>query len=58
VYHVVVSQTRASDDGTIVGMRVTVDGVERHDRAIALVDDQREHLVDVSAQAKQDRAGS
>ena len=54
MYHVVVSQTRASDDGTIVGMRVTVDGVERHDRAIALVDDQREHLVDVSAQAKQD----
>jgi hypothetical protein len=29
-------------------MRVTVDGVERHDRAIALVDDHLEHVVDVS----------
>ena len=28
--------------------RVTVDGVERYDRAIPLVDDHREHVVDVS----------
>jgi hypothetical protein len=48
VYHIVVSQTRASDDGTIAEMRVTVDGVERHDRAIPLIDDHREHRVEVN----------
>ncbi len=41
VYHIVVSQT----DGE---MRVTVDGVERHDGAIPLLDDRREHFVEVS----------
>jgi cyclic beta-1,2-glucan synthetase len=41
VYHIVVSQT----DGE---MRVTLDGVERHDGAIPLVDDRREHFVEVS----------
>jgi cyclic beta-1,2-glucan synthetase len=41
VYHIAVSQTRA-------GMRMTVDGVERPDGAIPLVDDRRDHFVEVS----------
>jgi len=40
VYHIVVSQTSAE-------MRLTVDGVERHDGVIPLVDDRREHFVEV-----------
>lgn len=47
VYHIVVSQTRAADDQRIGETRVTVDGVERHDQAIPLVDDRQEHLVEV-----------
>jgi len=41
VYHIVVSQALA-------GMRLTVDGVERHDGSIPLVDDRRDHHVEVS----------
>ncbi len=41
VYHIVVAQTDAE-------MRLTVDGVERHDGAIPLADDRREHFVEVS----------
>jgi len=41
VYHIVVAQTRAE-------MRLTVDGVERHDGAIPLVDDRRDHFVEAS----------
>ena len=41
VYHIVVSQTRAE-------MRLTVDGVERHDGVIPLVDDRRDHFVEAS----------
>ncbi|HWS13161.1 MAG TPA: glycosyl hydrolase family 65 protein, partial [Rhodocyclaceae bacterium] len=47
VYHIVVAQTRAGDDGTSGAISVTVDGVERHDGAAALVDDHREHRVEV-----------
>jgi cyclic beta-1,2-glucan synthetase len=52
VYHIAVSQTRAGDDGKGGVVSVTVDGVERDDRAIALVDDQREHTVAVTAQVQ------
>jgi len=52
VYHIVVSQTRAGDDGTSAEMSVMVDGVERHDGAIPLVDDHREHWVEVRMHAK------
>ena len=51
VYHIVVSQTRAGDGGTSAEMSVTVDGLQRHDRAIPLVDDHREHSVEVIVQA-------
>jgi cellobiose phosphorylase len=43
VYHIDVLQMVVDDSETTV----TVDGVERHDRAIPLVDDGREHLVEV-----------
>jgi cyclic beta-1,2-glucan synthetase len=43
VYHINVLQTPAGDGGT----SVTVDGVERQDGRIPLVDDQREHAVEV-----------
>jgi cyclic beta-1,2-glucan synthetase len=43
VYHINVLQTRAGDSE----MRVTVDGVERPDQAVPLVDDRQEHLVEV-----------
>jgi hypothetical protein len=32
-------------------MSVTVDGVERHDKVIPLVDDRQEHSVEVKIQA-------
>jgi cellobiose phosphorylase len=47
VYHIVVSQTRADEDAKIGETRVTVDGVERHDKAIPLVDDRQDHTVEV-----------
>ncbi|MHB1141221.1 MAG: GH36-type glycosyl hydrolase domain-containing protein [Sulfuricaulis sp.] len=47
VYHIVVSQTRADEDAKIGETRVTVDGVERHDKAIPLVDDRQDHAVEV-----------
>ena len=49
VYHIAVRQTRAGN-----GERsVTVDGVERPDQAIPLVDDHQEHSVEVSIPAAQ-----
>ena len=47
VYHITVLVTHNGNDG----MRVTVDGVEQHDKAITLVDDQQEHTVEVSIPA-------
>ena len=52
VYHIAVSQTRAlAMMERAPEMSVTVDGVERHDRAIPLVDDHREHMVEVNVQS-------
>ncbi len=48
VYHIDVLQTR-EDKG---GSSVTLDGVERHDEAIPLIDDRREHLVEVRIPVK------
>jgi cellobiose phosphorylase len=45
VYHIAVTQTAAGPGAT----KVTVDGVERDDATIPLVDDRREHAVEVSA---------
>ena len=44
VYHIAVAQARA-------GMRVTLDGVEQHDGWIPLVDDRRDHFVEVNVPA-------
>jgi cellobiose phosphorylase len=43
VYHISVLQTRSGDSG----MSVTVDGVERPDQVIPLVDDHKDHFVEV-----------
>jgi len=43
IYHITVLQTRTGKGAT----RVTVDGVERDDQVIPLVDDLQEHLVEV-----------
>ena len=51
VYHIAVSQTRLGDNESVALTRVTVDGVEQQDRAIPLVDDHREHAVEVRVQA-------
>jgi cellobiose phosphorylase len=48
VYHINVLQTRTGDGET----SVTVDGVERPDQAIPLVDDRQEHSVEVRIPAK------
>jgi cellobiose phosphorylase len=54
VYHITVLQTRGARDE----ISVTVDGVEREDEAIPLVDDRQEHLVEVRilvAQSSRDK---
>jgi len=51
VYHILASQTCAGDDRTGAEMSVTVDGVELYDKAIPLVDDHREHVVEVVVHA-------
>jgi len=52
VYHIVVSQTRFTDDEADE-IRVTVDGVVRYDQAVPLVDDRQEHSVEVRVRAPQ-----
>lgn len=47
IYHITVLQTRAGNGE----MSVTVDGVEQYDKAIPLVDDHREHSVEVRIHA-------
>lgn len=48
VYHIAILQTR-SDSG---GMSVTLDGVNRQDLAIPLVDDHKDHAVEVKIPAQ------
>ncbi len=48
VYHIAVTQIRAEEGGERGGTRVTVDGVEQATPSIPLVDDHREHGVEVS----------
>ena len=43
VYHITVLQTPAGNGA----MRVTVDGIEQHDKTIPLIDDHKEHWVEV-----------
>jgi cellobiose phosphorylase len=52
VYHIEVLQTR-DENGE---MRVTVDGVEQHDKSIPLIDDHQEHSVEVRIHAETPRS--
>jgi len=49
VYHITVRQT----DGVKSGVKVTVDGVKQPDRSILLIDDRREHNVEVRLTGRQ-----
>ncbi|MEK6663014.1 MAG: glucoamylase family protein [Pseudomonadota bacterium] len=51
VYHIAVTQMEAADAAQRGAMRVTVDGVERPDKIIPLIDDRREHAVEVRIMA-------
>jgi len=50
-YHIAVTQTDAADAAQSGAMRVTVDGVERPDNIIPLIDDRRDHAVEVRIMA-------
>ena len=52
VYHIVVSQARTPESAERAVIRVVVDGAEQYDNAIPLIDDQREHAVEVAVRAK------
>jgi cellobiose phosphorylase len=52
VYHIAITQIRAGGDGECGEMRMMVDGVEQEYPAIALVDDQREHTVELTVPAE------
>ena len=51
VYHIVIAQTAAGADGAQETTRVVVDQVEQQSNAIPLIDDRREHWVEVRVQA-------
>ena len=48
VYHITVAQTRSDTDAVCGMMSVSVDGVAQDSQAIALLDDGREHTVEIS----------
>ncbi|MCP5228561.1 MAG: cyclic beta 1-2 glucan synthetase [Candidatus Accumulibacter sp.] len=51
VYHIAVAQEHVGEQGARMQMSVTVDGEERSDQTIPLVDDHREHPVEVVLRA-------
>jgi len=53
VYHIAFLQTRAGSGG----MTVTVDGMERNDKSVPLVDDRQEHSVEVRIDVADSRDG-
>lgn len=55
-YHITIAQTHASDVGKIGVNKVVVDGVLRDDQAIPLLDDRRDHVVEVSLPAQETTA--
>ncbi|KON82257.2 cyclic beta 1-2 glucan synthetase [Azoarcus sp. PA01] len=52
VYHIAVSQTHGGGDAQSGVTSVTVDGVERPDRTLPLIDDRQEHRVEVDVSAR------
>ncbi len=52
VYHIAIVQTPAGEEGKSGETRVTVDGIEQGNQPIALVDDHREHTVEVCVPAQ------
>jgi cellobiose phosphorylase len=50
-YQIVVTQTLAIPSASRLDVKVAVDGVDQADQAIPLVDDQRDHVVEVLVQA-------
>ena len=57
VYHILIVQHHARGDAAGGLQRVRLDGVERTERTITLVDDQREHRVEVDFWRKAEAAG-
>ena len=55
-YHITIVQAHASDVGKIGVNKVVVDGVLRDDQAIPLLDDRRDHVVEVSLPAQETTA--
>ena len=51
VYHIAVTQTETEEAMPRDAMRVTVDGIERPDNIIPLIDDRQEHAVEVRIMA-------
>jgi cellobiose phosphorylase len=51
VYHIAVTQMDAGDTAPRGVTRLMVDGVERFDKVIPLLDDRREHRVEVTVAA-------
>jgi cyclic beta-1,2-glucan synthetase len=52
VYHIAIVQIRADESGKRSEAQVTLDGIEMEGQAIPLVDDHREHTVEVSVFAR------
>jgi cellobiose phosphorylase len=52
VYHIAIEQTQVGDEGKSGVTSVAVDGIEQDGQAIALVDDHREHHVEVRLSAQ------
>jgi cellobiose phosphorylase len=52
VYHIAIVQTPAGENGKRGETRVTVDGIEQGNQPIALIDDHREHTVEVCVPAQ------
>jgi len=50
LYHITVRQTPVANNKMIGETSVTIDGVERHDKAVPLVNDRQEHSVEVRIQ--------
>jgi cellobiose phosphorylase len=48
VYHITVSQAEAGNATQSSVMRITIDGIERPDKVIPLIDDRKDHTVEIN----------